>query len=232
LKEVFFGQVFLCFGGIERVMGVELAHTRFLKAVCALEKLHRDYPGVFSLETSTSTVRMTMIRTFDPTMPTRTLEFHHGNIFEFVKHVPSADILIVEADLASSLEKITTVLCSLKRGARFLMYNNFRRLSSFTDLIECDGPSSAGRSSAFVLKERCKSINPIPSAVWEWKCPVSSKPSSVRLISQNAVILQGNNMRDPESWRRRRLRQMQKVETKRPSESHDIVQNMPTRHHR
>lgn len=155
-------QIFLCYGGVVRAMGVELARSRFLKAASALRLLWSELPSVFAFEQTESVVRLTMKQTFDPAVPTRTLEFHHGDIFDFVKEVPKADILIVETQLdakgdGKSAERLVPLLSMVTPGARFLTYNRLRALKSLVDRTKCTG---------------CASVVTVPHELFYWRCPV------------------------------------------------------------
>jgi len=132
-------QAFLEYPSLEKIVGVELAYSRFKKAECAIAQLAENTPGdnvVWSLSKLENGTRL--IENFKdpkrvkedtkaivrPKSRERTLEIRRGNLF----HVPEckeADIIVCETKIRPvKFRELCLLLNTAKKGTRILTYEN------------------------------------------------------------------------------------------------------------
>jgi hypothetical protein len=113
-------QAYLQFGNLEKVVGVELAETRFALAKKAVIKLVNLFPSRFKVTHSTEF----MVRISDDS--DRVLEFRKQNLFHCFD-IDSADITICQTHISDdSIPKLPGLFKLLKPKSRVLTFENLQ----------------------------------------------------------------------------------------------------------
>jgi hypothetical protein len=150
--------VFLCYPEIERVVGVEMVRSRYALGVAALKALSVEFPTVFVFEEAKTSATLTMKRTFDPKIPRRVVELHHGDMFAWRDLAKEAEIVICECDLPIAKKAdLKDLLCSMKPSSRFLLYHSFSELPSY---VEGSASGTFTLTDAAAKKHRFSPIRP------------------------------------------------------------------------
>lgn len=117
---------FLQFPNLRRVVGVELAFSRFSLGEEALLTLAHKFPHDFVVAEWAQGESIRLATTLDK----RELEFRRGNMLDVTpRELARADIVVVETDVLGDLyAAMSAMLCQVRRGARLLTYLNLAKV--------------------------------------------------------------------------------------------------------
>ena len=149
-------QAFLQFPNLGRVVGIELATSRFVLGEKALINLANKHPKDYVIVSHTASQEITVadLRRFD-----RRIQFRRENLFE-ARDARSGDIIILQTNFpAVALSPLCLLLSSLKDGALVLTYLNLMPLwtrgSSILHQLEVNRPQSDRFATSWSLHRGC-----------------------------------------------------------------------------
>lgn len=122
-------QAFLQYPGLKKVVGVELAYTRTLRAHSALRQLAKINPKyqLHEPKDARTLAEQTWASITEGDAEQRMLELRRGNLFEC--DCTDADVVICETKITEvRYPDLAAFLCKLKRGTRVLTYENLDRV--------------------------------------------------------------------------------------------------------
>jgi len=129
-------QAWLQYPNLKKVVGVELAYTRTLRAHNALRNLARVNPQRYTLhepKDSKTPLEQCWASVTEGEDQERVLELRRGNLFEC--DCSDADIIICETKITEArYPDLAAFLSKLKKGTRILTYENLDRVYAYAQV--------------------------------------------------------------------------------------------------
>lgn len=140
-------QAFLSYPSLKKVVGVELASSRFALGVKAIKRLVNSNPTLFCFEEHCDRIRLCF-----STDLSRLLEYRLQNLYDCLDAVgpEGGDILICELDIpSSSFNRFTKMLDQAKTGSRLMMLKALRPIYEAVHGDDCNMPWDPISSDTF-----------------------------------------------------------------------------------